>query len=271
MAPLEQVPALFTRIRSVRSVCQKCLDLLASRSPAALQKSAEECLVCKGITFHYPNTHNGIEHFSYPFQMGKKYLLTGVSGGGKSTIGQLIAGLYHCEKGALQYPRSAAGDKSVLYVAQKAHVFRDTLRNNITLGAAYSDEEVLEVLNRCCLTEFLAKLPHGLDEVLQEPYSCSGGEAARIHLARAILRRPQILVSDEITANLDAHTANRIDEVLLSLPDVLLITITHKVKETLAERYDEILYLENGRLIESGTMRELVKKKGAFYHLLYKA
>ena len=75
------------------------------------------------------------------------------------------------------------------------------LRNNIALGDLYPDSEIWAALDQCCLTGFAAKLPHGLDEVLRENYSCSGGEAARLNLARAVLRRPKILVADEITAN----------------------------------------------------------------------
>lgn len=269
VAPLEQVPQILTQIRSVKSVCKKCEAILSTQSNPPLQKAEGEKLICKEVLFRYNNTQNGIEKFCYEFEMGKKYLLVGISGGGKSTIGQLIAGLYECNQGSIQYPCSVTGRKDLMYVTQQSHVFCDTLRNNITLGEKYSDDEILEALERCHLTDFLLKLPHGLDEMLQEQYSCSGGEAARISLARAILRKSKILILDEITANLDSHTSKNIDEMLLSLKNVLLITITHKIKEELAEQYDRILCVKNGQLVESGTMNQLLEKKGEFYHLLY--
>lgn len=268
VAPLEEVPELLTQIRSVKSVCEKCEKILSHQSSQTLQKAERENLSCKDVMFHYNETQNGIEKFSYEFEMGKKYLLVGVSGGGKSTIGQLIAGLYQCNKGSIQYPCSVTGQKDVMYVTQHSHVFCDTLRNNITLGEEYSDDEVLEALERCHLKDFLLKLPHGLNETLQENYSCSGGEAARINLARAVLRKPRVLISDEITANLDANTTEQMDKLLISLNGVLLLTITHKIRKELAEKYDCILYIKNGQLAESGTIYELLEKKGEFYHLL---
>ena len=269
VAPLEQVPQLLTQIRSGKSVCEKCEAILDVPSPLPLQKTEGEKLNCKEVTFRYNNTQNGIERFCYEFETGKKYLLVGISGGGKSIIGRLIAGFYECKKGSIHYPSFVTGRKDVMYVTQQSHVFCDTLRNNITLGETYSDDEILEVLERCHLTDFLLKLPHGLDEMLQEKYSCSGGEAARISLARAILRNPPILILDEITVHLDSHTSKQIDEMLLSLKDVLLLTITHKITAELAEQYDGILCIKNGQLVESGTMQELMQKKGEFYHLLH--
>lgn len=256
VAPLEQVPALLARIRSVGSVCKKCRNLLDSRPAEPLSNDTGDQLLCKDAAFHYPGTHNGIEDFTYAFEMGKKYLLAGASGCGKSTLGQLLAGLYRCESGSIQYPGIAAGKNGVLCVSQKAHVFRDTLRNNVALGEPYTDEEILAALDQCQLTEFAANLPGGLDEVLQEQYSCSGGEAARLNLARAVLRKPRILVTDEITANLDAPTSKRIDAMLASLHGVLLITITHRISRDLAAQYDQILYLENGRLVGSRTLHD---------------
>lgn len=262
VAPLEQVPALLARMRSVDSVRKKCGQLLATRSAGPLPHGAGESLLCKSAAFHYPGTRNGVENVSYTFQMGKKYLLAGASGSGKSTLGRLVAGLYRPEAGGIQYPRAAAGKSGVLYVDQKAHVFRDTLRNNIALGDLYPDSEIWAALDQCCLTGFAAKLPHGLDEVLRENYSCSGGEAARLNLARAVLRRPKILVADEITANLDACTAEHIDAMLAALHGVLLITITHNISRDLAARYDAVLYLENGRLAGSSPPHGLQEQNG---------
>lgn len=252
VAPLEQVPALLTRIRSVRSVCQKCQDLLDGAAAAPFARGGQDCLTCRDVTFHYPGTHNGVEAFGHTFVPGKKYLLTGASGGGKSTVAQLVAGLYRCEAGTVEYPCTLRSAREVLYVPQQAHVFQDTLRNNLALGEDFTEDAMREALRACCLTEFLAGLPNGLDEVLRDRYACSGGEAARLGLARAILRRPKILICDEVTAHLDGATAQQIDALLTSLPGVLLLNVSHKISEAAAGRYDEVLRLENGRLVESG-------------------
>ena len=132
------------------------------------------------MTFHYPGTHNGVEGFGYTFVPGKKYLLTGASGGGRSTVAQLVAGLYRCEAGTVEYPCTLHSAHEVLYVPQQAHVFQDTLRNNLALGEDFTEDAMHEALRACGLTEFLAGLPNGLDEVLRDRYACSGGEAARL-------------------------------------------------------------------------------------------
>lgn len=269
VAPLEQIPAILTQIRSVKSICQKCEEILSPQLHLPLQKSEKEKLVCKDVSFFYKDTKSRINQFDYQFEAGKKYLIVGLSGSGKSTIGKLAAGLYSCNEGSIQYPHSLHGKEDILYVTQQAHVFQETLRNNITLGELFSDREILETLERCSLTDFVSKLPHGLDEKLGEQYFCSGGEAARISLARAILRRSKILILDEITANLDAQTSEQINEWVSSLKDTLLLTITHELNERFVKRYDSILFIKNGSLVESGSMETLVKQKGAFYQLLY--
>lgn len=215
------------------------------------------------MTFHYPGTHNGVEGFGYTFVSGKKYLLTGASGGGKSTVAQLVAGLYRCEAGTVEYPCTLRSAREVLYVPQQAHVFQDTLRNNLALGEDFTEDAMHEALRACCLTEFLAGLPNGQDEVLRDRYACSGGEAARLGLARAILRRPRVLICDEVTAHLDGATAQQIDALPTSLPGVLLLNVSHKISEAAAGRYDEVLRLENGRLVESGPPPAGNRRQGA--------
>lgn len=214
------------------------------------------------MTFHYPGTHNGVEGFGYTFAPGKKYLLTGASGGGRSTVAQLV-GLYRCEAGTVEYPCTLRSAREVLYVPQQAHVFQDTLRNNLALGEDFTEDAMHEALRACCLTEFLAGLPNGLDEVLRDRYACSGGEAARLGLARAILRRPRVLICDEVTAHLDGATAQQIDALLTALPGVLLLNVSHKISEAAAGRYDEVLRLENGRLVESGPPPAGNRRQGA--------
>lgn len=270
VAPLEQIPAILTQIRSVKSICQKCEDILKPQFNPPLQKSDKEKLVCECVSFFYKDTKNGINQFNYEFEAGKKYLITGLSGGGKSTIGKLIAGLYACNEGNIKYPNSFNEKKDILYVTQQSHIFQETLRNNLTLGDSFSDKEILETLDRCSLTDFVSKLPHGLDETLGEQYFCSGGEAARISLARAILRKPKILILDEITANLDSQTSEQINELVSSLTDTLLLTISHELNEKFVKKYESILLIKNGSLVESGNMEELMKRKGEFYQLIYK-
>lgn len=107
-------------------------------------------------------------------------------------------------------------EQDIVYVPQDIHVFQTSVRENITLGEDFSEQELTEVLKQCCLVDWVQSLPNGLDEVLGEKYSCSGGEAQRIGLARALLRHPKMLILDEITSALDNKTAVQVEQNLLS-------------------------------------------------------
>ena len=172
---------------------------------------------------------------------------------------QLIAGLYRCEGGEIRYPHTAEDRPQVMYIPQKAHIFRDTLCNNLTMGSSFSDSQLLCVLEQCGLSDFLASLPNGLSSFLDGAACCSGGEAQRISLARAILQRPSILIADEITANLDHQNAHRIESLLLSLQDTMVISIGHRLLPEVLSRYDCILTMAEGSIVESGSFSPLEK------------
>lgn len=186
-------------------------------------------------------------------------MVAGGSGSGKSTIAKLIAGLYRCEGGEIRYPHTAEDQPQVIYIPQKAHIFRDTLRNNLTMRSSFSDSQLLCVLEQCGLSDFLASLPNGLSSFLDGAACCSGGEAQRISLARAILQRPSILIADEITANLDHQNAQWIESLLLSLQDTMVISIGHRLLPEVLSRYDCILTMAEGSIVESGSFSPLEK------------
>ncbi len=259
VAPLEQVPELLSQIRSTQSLRLKCEEILKTAPDHRSHCSDGENLTCSGVRFHYPNSSNGIQSFDFCFLPPRKYWIAGGSGSGKSTIAKLIAGLYRCEGGEIRYPHTAEDRPQVMYIPQKAHIFRDTLRNNLTMGSSFSDSQLLRVLEQCGLSDFLASLPNGLSSFLDGAACCSGGEAQRISLARAILQRPSILIADEITANLDHQNAQRIESLLLSLQDTMLISIGHRLLPEVLSRYDCILTMAEGSIVESGPFSPLEK------------
>mgnify|MGYP002603530939 CR=1 FL=1 len=131
----------------------------------------------------------------------------------------------------------------------------------------FSEQELTEVLKQCGLVDWVQSLPNGLDEVLGEKYSCSGGEAQRIGLARALLRHPKMLILDEITSALDNKTALQVEQNLLSQQNMMIVMVTHKLNEKIMQQYDEILLMQNGSLQESGTFEQLMEQRKAFYEL----
>jgi ATP-binding cassette subfamily C protein len=190
-----------------------------------------------------------LNHVTLTFEKGKKYLVTGESGAGKSTLLHVISGLYDEYQGELTIggcnlkaaPKGALS-RLVSLASQEVFLFNDTIRNNITLFEQYSDESIQTVLHQCGLEELIGRLPDGLDTVISENGSnFSGGEKQRINLARALIRDSEILLLDEVSANLDPETTDFIERTVLGLDGKTVISVSHKMPEKLAALYDEVI------------------------------
>jgi ATP-binding cassette subfamily C protein len=190
-----------------------------------------------------------LNHVTLTFEKGKKYLVTGESGAGKSTLLHVISGLYDEYQGELTIggcdlktaPKGALS-RLVSLASQEVFLFNDTIRNNITLFEHYSDESIQTVLHQCGLEELVGRLPDGIDTVISENGSnFSGGEKQRINLARALIRDCEILLLDEVSANLDPETTDFIERTVLGLDGKTVISVSHKMPEKLAAMYDEVI------------------------------
>ena len=147
-------------------------------------------------------------------------------------------------------------------IHQKVFLFDDTIRNNITMYKPYSDKEVWKAVNNAGLKDVIERMGEGLDSRIQEGgKNLSGGEQQRIAIARAFIQKIQVLLMDEGTSSLDSHTAGLIDSLLVNMEELTLICITHKVNKELLQCYDEILVLEEGRILEHGSYENLSEQR----------
>jgi ATP-binding cassette, subfamily B, bacterial len=153
-------------------------------------------------------------------------------------------------------------------VPQTAFLFDDDVRGNVTLGADVSDEEVWAALRAAQADGFVAALPQGLDARLGERgTSLSGGQRQRISLARALVRRPRLLILDDATSAVDPEVEARILEALRSgTHDSTLVVVAYR-KATIALA-DEVVHLEDGRVADRGTHTELLERSPAYAHLV---
>ncbi len=152
-------------------------------------------------------------------------------------------------------------------VHQNAPILNDTLRNNITYYNDYSIEQVNKIIHEAGLDHFVESLPDGLDTVINENgNNISGGEKQRISIARTLLKNTDLLIYDEPTSNLDHVTAKEVEKNLLNRNNTCIM-ITHRLEDKLLERFDEILVLDHGTIVESGTFKDLLDRKGVFYSL----
>lgn len=166
---------------------------------------------------------------------------------------------------------SGLNKESIMHISpvcyQQTYIFNDTVFNNVALYQNYPKDEVIEALQKAGIYDTIQKLPEGVDENIQENgRNFSGGELQRIALARLFLRNKTMTFLDEITSGLDNATAYEIEKRLLD-EDMTIINITHQYNKALMQKYNEIIVMDAGKIVERGKFNELIEKEGEFYHL----
>jgi ATP-binding cassette, subfamily B, heavy metal transporter len=233
-------------------------------------------IVFKNVSFSY-GENKVLSNLSFEVKRGEKVGIVGLSGAGKSTLLKLLlkereefTGDILFDDVPLKQIRKSDYFKQVSVVLQDTEVFNFSLHDNITItnNKQKSNQKLLkQAITTAHITDFLSKLPQGLDTVIGEKgIRLSGGERQRLGIARAIFKQPQILLLDEATSHLDLESEEKIQDSLHKFfNEVTAIVIAHRL--TTIREMDKILVIENGKLIESGNFKELYAKKGRFYEL----
>lgn len=229
----------------------------------------------KDIIFSYDNEKNALDKFSHVFEKNKKYAIVGSSGSGKSTILKLLQGYYDDFKGEIYFDNKEYKDlnkdsitNQISIIHQNVYMFDKTLKENIVLGKLFSDEAFKNSIEKSGVHEFLNILPSGIDSSMGENgNTLSGGQKQRIAIARSIIQDTPILLLDEGTSALDSRTAFEIENTLLNMEDLTIITVTHKLIDSILNKYDEIIVMAKGQVVEKGTFSELLNNKKDFYNM----
>lgn len=192
-----------------------------------------------------------LNHINYSFKLNKKYAIVGPSGSGKSTLLNILNGKLTDYQGSVtlsdkelkQISGHDLRDK-ILYIDQSPYLFEGSIRYNITLGEYFTDEQISKAIKDSNLDDLIESLPAGIDTPVGESgRSFSGGQRQRIALARGLIRGKTYILLDEGTSSLDEESALKIEESLMSNPELTVIMITHHLKEPIKERLDGILQL----------------------------
>lgn len=219
------------------------------------QEAKQEITDIPAITLEQVSFRYGdrpiLQNKNYTFREGGKYAIMGESGSGKTTLTKIILGLLPGYCGAVRYgeleQREASMEslyRQVAYVDQQVYLFQDTVRFNITLGQTYSDAEVMAVIKKCCLEDYVKSLPNGLDTIISENgKNLSGGQRQRIALARSLIRNVRYIILDEGTSALDEANALDIECGLLEEPGLGVIIITHNLRPAIREKLTAVYAL----------------------------
>jgi ATP-binding cassette, subfamily C, bacterial len=228
-----------------------------------------------GVSFRYGDGPLVLEDMSLSIAAGEKVAVVGASGGGKSTLVQIILGLYPPESGDLRFDGVSVREigmdvvrENVGTVLQHPALFNDTVRENVAMGRAVSDGQVWDALHIAVIGEVVAAWPDGLDAVVgRDGIRLSGGQRQRLAIARMILAEPRIVVLDEATSALDAETEARVYRSLNEhFHDRTMLIIAHRLSAV--RQADRVLVFDDGRVAEEGRHAELLRQ-GGLYGRLY--
>ncbi|USD53311.1 ABC transporter ATP-binding protein [Vibrio sp. SCSIO 43155] len=227
------------------------------------------------VDFSYNNENKVLDDLSLHIPAGKKVALVGASGGGKSTLIQLLIGVYRQNSGSIRFNDELTEDISfevirdkIAVVLQQPILFNDTLRHNLTLGGDFDEMSLWRALEVAQLQDVISQLNHGLDTQIGRNGIClSGGQRQRLAIARMVLSNPQFVILDEATSALDTATEAALHKALTEfLRGRTTLIVAHRLSAV--KQADLIYVLEDGRVTQTGTHGELVEQEG-LYQTLY--
>lgn len=237
-------------------------------------KSIEKGIEFKNVSMSYAKERRILNNVSFFMPKGTTTALVGASGAGKTTIAELLPRFYEFQEGSIEIDgvdirrfELKSLRKNIGIVSQDTLVLNDSIYNNIIYGldTKVNREEVINMAKKARLDDFINSLPWGYDtNIGDKGVRLSGGELQRLSIARALLKNAPILILDEATSSIDSISEHLIQEALYDLScGRTVIVIAHRLSTIM--HADQILVLEDGRIIESGKLQELIDKKGKFY------
>ena len=275
--PIQRLVNLQPQLQTAVIAAERLNDILDLKTEpdAALSAELGGGIQISHVDFRYGNRELVLRDVTMEIGAGETVALVGESGSGKTTLAKLIMAFYTPEKGAIRIGGKDIAEldarsvrQSIAYISQEVFLFSDTIKNNLTLGNdALSMEEIETACKMSMADEFIQRMPLGYNTVIGENGSdLSGGQKQRLAIARALLKRPKILIMDEATSNLDTITEQSIKRTIDRLHgEITCILIAHRLSTI--KSCDTIYVMQNGAVAESGTHASLLSQNGLYKRL----
>lgn len=279
VSPVMMIMENIPKIKSIMPVMERIEELSNYTDKSftgVLKPSFHNSIIAKDLSFAYEENRQVLKGIDLTIDKGNKYAVVGKSGCGKSTLVKVLMGSYSAYNGSITFDNTSLRDLDIQeihslasIIHQNIYMFDDNILQNINLYKEFLSTELETALSKSGVDQFIKDMPEGvLQRVGENGANLSGGQRQRIAVARALIRNKPILILDEGTSAIDAQTAYEIENSLLSINDLTLITITHNLQMELLEKYDQIIYMEEGYIRELGSLKELMAKQGEFYYFM---
>ncbi|MCY7139718.1 peptide cleavage/export ABC transporter ComA [Streptococcus gordonii] len=279
--PLENIINLQTKLQSARVANERLNEVYLVKSEFEEEKLIRDLshlqadIDFRGVSYKYGYGANVLSEIDLYIPAGSKTSFVGVSGSGKTTLAKMMVHFYAPNQGdiCLGGVNLNQLDKQALrqyinYLPQQPYVFNGTILENLLLGAheGTTQEDILRAVELAEIRSDIERMPLNYQtELSADGAGISGGQRQRIALARALLTDAPVLILDEATSSLDILTEKRIIDNLMEL-DKTIIFIAHRL--TIAERSEQVVVLDQGRIVESGSHKELIEREGFYHHLV---
>ncbi len=279
IAPIKNIAGAYNNVQKGAAAIDR-IDKILQAENSITDKDKTQKLESFGDSVEFKNVHFAYEQtevlhdINLKIAKGKSIALVGHSGGGKSTLADLIPRFYDVTQGSILIDGKDIRDCKIAdvrsligVVTQESILFNDSILNNICFGGAFTKEQVVEAAKIANAHSFIEELAEGYDTVIGDKGDkLSGGQRQRLCIARAVLKNPPILILDEATSALDTASEKLVQEALQKV-------MSHRTSVIIAHRLstiqhaDEIIVLDKGKIVERGTHNDLISKEGIYYQL----